>query len=592
MSKTLHTLKKSCLALWLAMMALSSGIAHAQQVVPLSVRDIAPEFGIRSDFLDDTIHLIRYLETLSVDNHTLTDTCVATNARLMSMQNSIRYDFRHNRDTIWIDATTYLADYNEYSQRMEDLSALLLRRAHYYIEREHIRTDSLQQSAISLTKDSISRQHRTIVNACDGIGISDKIRQKELKDLYYAYLSVYNRYDFSMRRGDNDYINDLNEFSNFQKHIIANLLSNNNYSARINSFANTLRIRCGHNHTDVYRSYSRVFVQKPFPVDFSTIKEYYVYAEKQQEILDLQNCYLEVVDLREKITASNKRISSLYSPKFRDVAKTYDEVVSTINTVPTFTTMSDAQFFIGELKEFIQVQQCYQNDYDRIASILNHSDTISRRCSVHFPDVSKAYRTLFSTITVTPNYHTLDDAARYSKELDYIEIMQRQYDTIVELRTLIESTKDSINRHWLQHLNVYNGFQTIRKQYVLTPSFINVDGGHEFINSLNDCLDMENLCVEVINLYNEYKTLDSKVQSAITPYKNIRKAYNKLEKDYITIKGINHTTEMELYHQQLKAFITVQQAVFDKAYSSDAANADLRLKGIKENDKIELILGI
>ena len=49
---------------------------------------------------------------------------------------------------------------------------------------------------------------------------------------------------------------------------------------------------------------------------------------------------------------------------------------------------------------------------------------------------------------------------------------------------------------------------------------------------------------------------------------------------------------MELYHQQLKAFITVQQAVFDKAYSSDAANADLRLKGIKENDKIELILGI
>lgn len=592
MSKTLHTLKKSCLALWLAMMALSSGIAHAQQVVPLSVRDIAPEFGIRSDFLDDTIHLIRYLETLSVDNHTLTDTCVATNARLMSMQNSIRYDFRHSRDTIWIDATTYLADYNEYSQRMEDLSALLLRRAHYYIEREHIRTDSLQQSAISLTKDSISRQHRTIVNACDGIGISDKIRQKELKDLYYAYLSVYNRYDFSMRRGDNDYINDLNEFSNFQKHIIANLLSNNNYSARINSFANTLRIRCGHNHTDVYRSYSRVFVQKPFPVDFSTIKEYYAYAEKQQEILDLQNCYLEVVDLREKITASNKRISSLYSPKFRDVAKTYDEVVNTINTVPTFTTMSDAQFFIGELKEFIQVQQCYQNDYDRIASILNHSDTISRRCSVHFPDVSKAYRTLFSTITVTPNYHTLDDAARYSKELDYIEIMQRQYDTIVELRTLIESTKDSINRHWLQHLNVYNGFQTIRKQYVLTPSFINVDGGHEFINSLNDCLDMENLCVEVINLYNEYKTLDSKVQSAITPYKNIRKAYNKLEKDYITIKGINHTTEMELYHQQLKAFITVQQAVFDKAYSSDAANADLRLKGIKENDKIELILGI
>ena len=248
MSQYSNTLKKFRIALSLALVIFTAGSARAQQVVPLSMRDIAPEFGIRADFLDDTIHLVRYLDTLTGDNHTHTDTCVTLNARLMTMQNSIRYDFRHSKDTIWIDATTYLSDYNDYGQRIDDLSAMLLRRAHIYIEREHLRTDSLQQSAINITKDSISRQHRTIVNACDGIGISDKTRQKELKDLYYAYLSVYNRYDFSMRRGDSAYVNDLNEFSAFQKHIINNLLSNNNYTSRINSFANTLRIRCGHNH--------------------------------------------------------------------------------------------------------------------------------------------------------------------------------------------------------------------------------------------------------------------------------------------------------------------------------------------------------
>lgn len=592
MSQYSNTLKKFRIALSLALVIFTAGSARAQQVVPLSMRDIAPEFGIRADFLDDTIHLVRYLDTLTGDNHTHTDTCVTLNARLMTMQNSIRYDFRHSKDTIWIDATTYLSDYNDYGQRIDDLSAMLLRRAHIYIEREHLRTDSLQQSAINITKDSISRQHRTIVNACDGIGISDKTRQKELKDLYYAYLSVYNRYDFSMRRGDSAYVNDLNEFSAFQKHIINNLLSNNNYTSRINSFANTLRIRCGHNHAEVYRSYSRVFLQKPFPIDFSSIKEYYAYTEKQQEILDIQNCYLEVVDLRERITAASKRITSLYNPKFRDVARTYDEVVKTIHTVPSFTTMPDAQFFIGELKEFIQVQECYQSDYNRISAILSHSDTISRRCSVHYPDVAKAYKSLFATINVNPNYHTLDDAEHYSRELDYVEVMQRQYDTIVDLRANIEELKDSISRHWLQHFSIYNGFQTIRKQFVLTPSFINVDGGHDFINSLNDCASMENLCIDVINLFNEYQDLDDKVGSAIRPYKNIKKAYDKLEKDYITIKSINHSSELELYHQQLSAFISVQKTIFDKAYSNDAASTDLRLKGIKDNDKIELILGV
>ena len=71
-----------------------------------------------------------------------------------------------------------------------------------------------------------------------------------------------------------------------------------------------------------------------------------------------------------------------------------------------------------------------------------------------------------------------------------------------------------------------------------------------------------------------------------------RQHSDKLEKDYITIKSINHSSELELYHHPLSAFISVQKTIFDKAYSNDAASTDLRLKGIKDNDKIELILGV
>ena len=41
---------------------------HAQTPVPVSVKELAPNFGIRPNFLDDTIHLLRYLDTLGGSN--------------------------------------------------------------------------------------------------------------------------------------------------------------------------------------------------------------------------------------------------------------------------------------------------------------------------------------------------------------------------------------------------------------------------------------------------------------------------------------------------------------------------------------------
>ena len=46
-------------------------------------------------------------------------------------------------------------------------------------------------------RSNIDLHHRSIIQACDGAGIKDKARLKELKDLYYSYLMVYNKYDLS-----------------------------------------------------------------------------------------------------------------------------------------------------------------------------------------------------------------------------------------------------------------------------------------------------------------------------------------------------------------------------------------------------------
>lgn len=565
---------------------------HAQTPVPVSVKELAPDFGIQPLFLDDTIHLVRYLDTLGGSNPALTDTCVTINAKLMAMENVLLYEYRHQDDTVWIDATHYLDDYPLYIVKIKELSATILRRAHHYIQREHIRQDAIQQTSLNQLKDTIQRSHRTIINACEGIGINDKARKKELKDLYYAYLSVYNRYDFSNRRADTAYIARLSRFSQFQHHVIDNLLSNNNYTARINNFTNTLKMRCGHTHTDVFRSYQRVFSQATPTPTFATLREYYAYTQSLQDIIDIQNSYLTVIDLREQITATNKRIASLYSSTYRDAAKTYQEVAATLNTIPAFNSKLDAEIFIDDLNEFIQVQECYLHDYDRLRAIQQHGDSITRNASAKYSDIAKAYKQIREANPIAPKYRTLDDAARFRDETDYFQSIQRQYDTILQLRQLITATQDTISRGWMSHLTVYNGYQNIRKHYVLTPTFIDRAGGSQFIQQLNDYYDMQLSCLRAIQLYDRYRQLDAQLQPDLQSFRNLRKAYSRLDATYLNIKAINHLSELYIYIRQLEAVITVQEHLADLLKSTEAHVIDNRLKNVKETDQIEAILGL
>lgn len=566
--------------------------SHAQAPIPVSVKELAPNFGIRPSFLDDTIFLIRYLDSLGGSNTAMTDTCVTINAKLMAMENVLLYDYRHQHDTVWIDASHFIEDYGYYSQKIKALSETVLRRAHDYIEREHIRQDAIQQTSLNLRKDTIHRNHRTIVNACEGIGISDKARKKELKDLYYAYLSVYNRYDLSNKRTDSLYAASLDRFSQFQQNVIENLLSNSNYPARINNFGNTLKVRCGHNHTDVLRSYQRVFRQATPPPTFSTLTQYYDYIAALQNIVDIQNSYLTVIDLREKIAATSKRIVSLYAPGFRDVAKTYQEVAATVNMIPAFNTQLDAEIFIDNLNEFIQVQECYLHDYDRLKSIQQHGDSITRNCTSKYSDIAKSYKQIREANPMTPRYQTLDDASRFGLEMAGFKTIQRQYDTILAMRQLINATQDTISKGWMSHLIVYNGYQNIRKHYALTPTFIDVKGGTLFIESLNDFYDMQNNCLRAIKLYDQYRQLDAAIQPNLQPFRNLKKAYSRLDKEYLNLKAINHLSELYIYIRQLEAVITVQETFAELLKGTEAHVVDNRLRNIKETEQIEAILGL
>ena len=144
----------------------------------------------------------------------------------------------------------------------------------------------------------------------------------------------------------------------------------------------------------------------------------------------------------------------------------------------------------------------------------------------------------------------------------------------------------------MSHLTVYNGYQNIRKHYVLTPTFIDRTGGSQFIQQLNDYYDMQLSCLRAIQLYDRYRLLDSQLQPDLQAFRNLRKAYSRLDATYLNIKAINHLSELYLYIRQLEAVITVQEHFAELLKGTEAHVIDNRLRNIRETEQIEAILGL
>ena len=144
----------------------------------------------------------------------------------------------------------------------------------------------------------------------------------------------------------------------------------------------------------------------------------------------------------------------------------------------------------------------------------------------------------------------------------------------------------------MSHLTAYNGYQNIRKHYVLTPTFIDIKGGSLFIEQLDDYYDMQLSCLRAIRLNDQYRQLDAALQPELQSFRNLRKAYSRLDKEYLNLKAVNHLSELYIYIRQLEAVITVQEHFAELLKGTEAHVVDNRLRNIKETSQIEAILGL
>lgn len=602
-----------CLTLMSAAFAQRPGKAPAKTPTLLSVADIAGNYGLDTAWINDTAGIMRYLDEQPQDYVELTNFCVSVRTKAQKMLSSLENDYPFRDSLIWIDSNTVISDYSVYEFRLRRLADLMGKMSIRYSRLEQQRIEAEKEAArqraieearrqqeernriASDLRSNIELHHRAIITACDGAGISDKAKLKELKDLYYSYLMVYNKYDLSTGNATNESINRLDELNSFQNDLLENVVGQNSLPYQIENFKNVLKMRCEKDNGDVYRSYTKVFKHTSVPVSFADVKEYEEYVNRMRTVINVQQRYLQTLDLRATIASGTEAINTQYGKKYKQVLSSYRDVYRGLNTLPAFTTNAESVLFIESLEDFVAAQQRYIDFFSEMEEITTRGDTIKNRGinrGRELYDVVVAYRDIEGSLLPIPSFSTTEGADLYEVQLEEVRKVQQCYLEVLDLREVIARNDDTITSAKKLDRTLANGYRLLRRQVDLKPNFSAVERGRSFIDMLRTYIELQQLCVTTMHKLEHIRSNAQQITSKDSPYRNIGKAYSRMEKAYSGIDEITNAEDLRRYSRQCDYILEMQDAFFALLRSQTVADADAKLKKDNGIDKIKLIVGL
>ena len=579
----------------------------------LSVADIMGNYGIDTAWLGDTVGITAYLNEQEQDYVALTNLCVSIRTRAQKAMTSIENDYPFRDSLIWIDSNTVLADYPIYEYHLRSLADYMGRMSIRYSRLEQQRIEAEKEAARQRAIEEARRQqeardqvaadlrsnielhHRAIVTACDGAGITDKVKIKELKDLYYSYLMVYNKYDLSVGSATDESNARLDELNAFQNDLLENVLGQNSLPYQIDNFKNVLKVRCEKGNGDIYRSYSKVFKHTSVPISFADVKEYEEYINRMHTVINIQQRYLQTLELRGTIASNSDAIASRYGKKYRQIAASYKDVARGINTLPSFTTNAESILFIEGLEKFVTAQQLYLDFYSQVEEITQRSDSIVRRGvnrgKVMY-DVVVAYREIQEPLLPIPSFSDPDGSLLYENQLDQARQVQQAYMEVLNLRDVIAANDDTITSARKLDRILKNGYNLLRKQVDLKPNFSTVERGRSFIEMLSGHIEMQQLCIATLHKIRTIAANEDRITAKDSPFRNIAKAYGRMDKAYRGIDAITNNEDLRRYSRQCDYIIEMQEAFLRAMRDPAASEIDGRLRKESSIEKIKLIIGL
>lgn len=576
----------------------------------LSVYEIASSYNVDTNYINDTINLLNDLQKMGDDYSGISKRCITVASYVDLMILSLERDYEMRDSIIHIDSTLVISDYAKYANKLLQLSTYARNLSSVYnklaqdrqeelrrIEEEKLRKQmELQQENRNRQASdkilAINRQHNTITSICNTHNPNNSDEEIRLKDYYYAYLAIYNQFNLKTTDFTDQQIESLATLSTFQATLLDSVLGPNSYPKQIESFKNRLKLRCGKTYPDVYKAYTRLFKTITTDINFTTIKSFEEHLSSLRNIITIQQLFYKTIDLREAIDKTSLEIIGLYSVHYKEMVSSYKDVVATLDVTPNFNNIESGFHFVRGLEEFELVQAHYIINIKRLDSINMRGDSIVSACGKKFNDVATSYKNLHSITNFTPAYKTLGESYNYTQRLNQYETLQQYYASIINIRATIYHNDELIFESRNLDNMLVTGYKTIKSSYNLTPNFINATGAEKFMDILIDFGNMQNRCLEIIDLRKSINKATETIKSLSKSHIYINRSYQTLLKTYKRENEI--VTEFDLldYATLLTQTRNMQQIYIDVLNDPNCNHFNDMLRKVGDTVQIKQIMGI
>lgn len=581
--------------------------------VRLSCQDFLIRYGIDTAEVADTVAFRLKLESLSEPYAQSIETCNRYSATLSRARVELANSGTERDGVLWIDERSCYEDYGRFAsclQTCHELARTMLaryttleeerlaeerrqaeERARQEAQRRQDELDARWQALLS----QVESQHEQILSLCDGNGISDKARLKELSDLGFDYRNCHGRFNLSATQGNERTIERTQQLCQLQRTLIDSVLGPNSYTARIDAFPASLKTRAGKEHHEVYKSYGRVFKNVRIPTHFGQYEEFDAFVARLRDIVAVQQGYVTAIEMREEIANNATALRNLCGKKHKALFDSYARMEEGFNKVPAFATLGEMEMFLATLTEFMLVQNSYQESVHRINAIQQRGDSIVALCVKPYADAAISYRELVAANSFVPSFSTMQGAGFFHRSLDDFEELQADYIQAIGLRQEIALQDASVQKCKKAPKILLSYYKDMKERTPLTASFNNHEKALQYLDMLWFYSETQRNIMESEQLNLELSSNTQTIKAMAKNYPNIWKAYNLLYQSAEWPKAIRVDNDLARYVDAQHEAIAIQQQVMHVLASDDAADKNNRLKALlkdKNKANIRIILEI
>lgn len=448
------------------------------------------------------------------------------------------------------------------------------------------RESLIREQQLVVLKDRIRSQHQRLTAQCSEEGVADKNRARFLKNIHYAYLSVYNHYNINSIDNSAEYYTRLTQLDSMQRHLRDSILGGDSYPTRIENFKNTLKLKAGKERVDVYKSYLRTYQPPTIAINFTTIEEYRLYVRQHLEIIKIQNRYLECLDWLNRIEANTGSILAMLGNSGGH-SLPYKNIVATTNFVPAFTSDEGGVQFIDKLRDFESMQQEYLKTERLIRELERMADTIYT-AGRKYSDLTGAFRLVQQGTDVYPAFRNQEELEAYERKIQDYKTVGMQYLHLIYLRDTLAGNQNIID-HSTKTLR--DGQRTLKKFTKWTPDFNTPEYGDKFIENMHGLLRMQEECIAINDNIVTQGEYEKEILALTKNYSYIRRGYNAMKKSY-DYKGSIATTDNLRIYGDLQHMVVVMQEKLIEYIKRNPMELERQMRAAKDVRGYKELIGV